>query len=48
MADAVTGAKRQETGKRPDKPARLVEGQRVIGWREALNELDLAYPGRLR
>jgi hypothetical protein len=27
---------------------RLVEGQRVMGWREALNELDLAYPGRLR
>jgi len=41
-------ARRQETGKRSDQPARLVEGQRVIGWREALNELDLAYPGRLR
>jgi len=25
-----------------------VEGQRVIGWREALNELDGAYLGRLR
>jgi transposase-like protein len=41
-------ARRQETGKRSDQPARMVEGQRVMGWREALNELDTAYPGRLR
>jgi transposase-like protein len=41
-------ARREQTGKRSDQPARLVEGQRVMGWREALNELDLAYPGRLR
>jgi putative transposase len=41
-------ARRAETGKRSDQPARLVEGQRVMGWREALNELDTAYPGRLR
>jgi putative transposase len=41
-------ARRQATGKRSDQPARLVEGQRVMGWREALNELDDAYPGRLR
>jgi putative transposase len=41
-------ARRQQTGKRSDQPARLVEGQRTIGWREALNELDDAYPGRLR
>jgi putative transposase len=41
-------ARRQQTGKRSDQPARLVEGQRVMGWREALNELDVAYPGRLR
>ncbi len=41
-------ARRQQTGKRADQPARLVEGQRVMGWREALNELDSAYPGRLR
>jgi len=41
-------ARRQESGKRSDQPARLIEGQRVMGWREALNELDLAYPGRLR
>ena len=41
-------ARRQATGKRSDQPARLVEGQRVTGWREALGELDTAYPGRLR
>ena len=41
-------ARRQQTGKRSDQPARIVEGQRVMGWREALNELDTAYPGRLR
>ena len=41
-------ARRQQTGKRSDQPARLVEGQRVMGWREALNELDIAYPGRIR
>jgi hypothetical protein len=41
-------ARRRESGKRSDQPARMVEGQRVMGWREALNELDLAYPGRLR
>ncbi|MEU9891549.1 transposase [Sphaerisporangium sp. NPDC051011] len=28
--------------------ARLIEGQRTIGWREALIELDIAYPGRIR
>ena len=39
-------ARRQETGKHSDQPAR--EGQRVMGWREALNELDIAYPGRIR
>jgi putative transposase len=41
-------ARRQATGNRSDQPARLVEGQRTMGWREALNELDDAYPGRLR
>jgi putative transposase len=41
-------ARREQTGKRSDQPARIVEGQRVMGWREALNELDTAYPGRLR
>lgn len=41
-------ARRQQAGQRADQPARLVEGQRVMGWREALTELDIAYPGRLR
>jgi putative transposase len=40
-------ARKAETGKRSDQPARLVEGQRVMGWREALNELAVAYPGRI-
>jgi hypothetical protein len=38
----------QVSGKRADQPARLIEGQRVMGWREALNELAIAYPGRIR
>ena len=41
-------ARREQTGKRSDQPAKLVEGQRVTGWRDALSELDQAYPGRLR
>jgi len=41
-------ARRQQNGKRSDQPARMVEGQRVMGWREALTELDTAYPGRIR
>ena len=41
-------ARRRQSGKRSDQPARIVEGQRVMGWREALGELDIAYPGRLR
>jgi putative transposase len=40
--------RREETGKRHDQPARLIEGQRVMGWHEALNELDTAYPGRIK
>jgi transposase-like protein len=40
--------RRGETGKRSDQPARLIEGQRVMGWREALGELAIAYPGRMR
>jgi putative transposase len=38
---------RRQTGKRSDQPARLVEGQKFMGWREALNEFDTAYPGRI-
>jgi putative transposase len=41
-------ARRAQTGKRSDQPARLIEGQRVLTWREALTELDKAYPGRIR
>jgi putative transposase len=40
--------RRASTGKRADQPARLIEGQRVMGWREALSELAIAYPGRLQ
>lgn len=40
-------SRRSETGKRSDQPARLIEAQRVTGWREALNELAIAYPGRI-
>jgi hypothetical protein len=45
---APSTARRSKTGKRSDQPARLIEGQRVMGWREALNELAIAYPGRIR
>jgi putative transposase len=41
-------AARKNTGQRADQPARLVEGQRVTGWREALTALGNAFPGRLR
>jgi putative transposase len=41
-------AKRENGDKHAFSPARLVEGQRVAGWREALNELAIAYPGRIR
>jgi putative transposase len=41
-------AKREKGTKHAFTPARLVEGQRAAGWREALNELSLAYPGRIR
>jgi hypothetical protein len=41
-------AKREQGDKHAFQPARLVEGQRVAGWREALNELAIAYPGRIR
>jgi putative transposase len=41
-------ARREQDGKRHDQPQRLIEGQKVTGWREALNELDRVYPGRIR
>jgi hypothetical protein len=40
-------AREAETGKRAAQPARLIEGQRVTGWREALNELAVTYLGRI-
>jgi transposase-like protein len=40
-------ARREQDGKRHDQPQRLIEGQKVMGWREALNELDRVYPGRI-
>jgi len=40
--------KRDNGDKHAFQPTRLVEGQRVAGWREALNELAIAYPGRIR
>ncbi|GAA3158725.1 IS256-like element ISSod18 family transposase [Nonomuraea salmonea] len=41
---------KEKTGKAKNSPntARLIEGQRTIGWREALIELDIAYPGRIK
>jgi len=39
-ADKIPHAKRKA-------PARLVEGQTVQGWKQALNALSIAYPGRL-
>jgi acyl-CoA synthetase (AMP-forming)/AMP-acid ligase II len=47
-AGKILKRERQQTGKRSDQPARIVEGQRVMGWREALGELNIAYSGRLR
>jgi putative transposase len=41
-------AARRQDGERTDRPARLIEGQKTIGWREALTELETAYPGRIR
>ncbi|MDL4818573.1 IS256 family transposase [Actinomadura opuntiae] len=40
--------KRHNGDKHAFSPARLVEGQRAAGWRETLNELADAYPGRIR
>jgi putative transposase len=41
-------AARKNSGKRADQPAKMVEGQKVTGWREAVLELEKAFPGRLR
>jgi putative transposase len=41
-------ARRTATGKRSDQPAKLVEGQKVMGWRDVVIALDETYPGRLK
>lgn len=41
-------ARKTKPGKHTGMPGRLIEGHRTIGWREALNELAIAYPGRIR
>jgi putative transposase len=41
-------ARRASTGKRSDQPAKMVEGQKVMGWRDVVSVLGKAYPGRLR
>jgi putative transposase len=41
-------ARRGTAGKRADQPVRLIEGQRTLGWHQVLNELEIAYPGRIR
>jgi putative transposase len=41
-------ARRGTAGKRADQPVRLIEGQRTLGWQQVLNELETAYPGRIR
>jgi hypothetical protein len=42
--------RKEKTGKIKNSPstARLIEGERTIGWRAALIELDIAYPGRIK
>jgi putative transposase len=43
-------ARARERGKKPTErtaPARLIEGATVQGWKQALNALAIAYPGRL-
>jgi transposase-like protein len=41
-------ARAGQDGARNGYPGRLIEGQKTYGWREALNELADAYPGRIR
>jgi putative transposase len=37
-------ATRKNSSKRADQPTRLIEGKRVIGWREAVIALGTAFP----
>ncbi|RVX46434.1 hypothetical protein EDD27_9316 [Nonomuraea polychroma] len=48
MAPSERLANRAAEGKRNVQPARLIEGQRTFGWREALNKLEIAYPVRIK
>jgi putative transposase len=50
IEDKRARARAKDRGKPPNKrtaPGRLVEGAAVIGWKQALNALAIAYPGRL-
>jgi putative transposase len=50
IEDKRARARAKERGLPPDKrkaPARLVEGAVTQGWRQVLNALSIAYPGRL-
>jgi len=50
IEDKRTRARAKERGTPRGKrkaPARLVEGGVVQGWRQVLNALSIAYPGRL-
>jgi len=50
IEDKRARAREKERGKPPTQRSaagRLVEGQVVVGWKQALNALTIAYPGRL-
>ena len=50
IEDKRARARAKERGKPANKrnaPARLVEGAVVQGWKQALNALAIAFPGRL-
>ncbi|MFG6201925.1 hypothetical protein, partial [Nonomuraea sp. JJY05] len=50
VAGYLRAVRKEKTGKIKNSPstARLIEGERTIGWRAALIELDIAYPGRIK
>ncbi len=50
IEDKRAALREKDKGKPANKrtaPPRLIEGATTIGWRAAINALDLAYPGRL-
>ena len=50
IEDKRARAREKERGKPAAKrtaPGRLVEGQVVPGWKQAINALSIAYPGRI-